>query len=253
MRLWRKLEVSAYQIACYLAMEVLSVEVEHFYKMVQERAGLADREKAKEVIKAVFGALRDRISPGGADNLASQLPRELWDLWDAGFLHDVARVIGGVDRMDREEFLARVQNTAHLSNTNEAESATLAVFRTLREQITSGEQHSVYLQLPDDLKELWAEARPPEQIVEGKYNSQAIGPAQALIQRSDDQIENAVKELLEANAMIDAGGINVEAHQGRVLLKGKVGSRDQIERAAKVAHQALGVIEVENDLEAEEE
>lgn len=229
------------------------MEVEHFYKLVQERAGLDDREKAKQVIRAVFGALRDRISPGGADNLASQLPKELRELWEAGFLHGVARVMGGVNRMDRDEFLARVQNTSHLADVNEAESAILAVFRTLREQITPGEQHSVYLQLPDDLKELWAEARPPEQMVEGKYNSQAIGPAQSLIHRSDEQIAHAVKELLDANTMIDAGEIDVEAHQGRVLLKGKVGRLNEIERATRIAHQALGVTQVENDLEAEEE
>jgi uncharacterized protein (DUF2267 family) len=228
------------------------MEVERFFREVRDRAGLETREQVENAVRAVFGALRDRISPGGAANVASQLPRELRELWDAGVLHEAARVIGGVDRMDQEEFLRRVQNACHLPDINQAESVTRAVFAVLQEQITPGESHAVEAQLPPDLKEMWAEERPPT-VVEARYDSHAIGPAQASLQRSDEQVERSVRELLDANDTIDASRIEVEAHQGRVHLKGHVRTAEEAKRASSVASRALGVVEVENELEAEEE
>ncbi len=137
------------------------MQTEEFLRKVRIRAGLSDNEKARQVIHAVFGALRARISHGGGDNIADQFPKELKELWESGVGQHIARSLVGVDRMDLSEFLSRVQNTAHLADIVEAEVAARAVFMTLHEQISSGARHSLENQLPEDLREFWRLSTPP--------------------------------------------------------------------------------------------
>ena len=125
-----------------------------FYRMVMSMAGNRDRELAERATAAVFHALRDRLTPEEADQLAAQLPRELRQLWDQG-----AREGRVPTKLHLPEFLERVKDRADLPSAKEARWMTLAVFAALKEHVSPGESADVWSQLPKDLKELWAEAR----------------------------------------------------------------------------------------------
>jgi len=220
-----------------------------FLRKVRERAGLKDVDEARRAADAVFGALRDRISHAGGDNVAAQLPRELRKLWESGLTEHLARSLAGVERMDLHEFLARVQNTGHLGSIGEAEVATRAVFTTLREQITPGAQRSIENQLPGDIRELWRVSLPAEMApAEGLYGPERIGPAAAEVFRSDAEIAEEVNDLLRASDQLDAEKVDVRVRRGVVTLRGVVGSSGQWEAAGRIAREALGAKEVQNEL-----
>ncbi len=48
-----------------------------FLRTVQPKTGQIDREEARRATAAVFHALRDRLTPVEAEQLAAQLPRPL--------------------------------------------------------------------------------------------------------------------------------------------------------------------------------
>jgi uncharacterized protein (DUF2267 family) len=71
---------------------------DEFLRCVQEKIGRIDREEATLATAAVFQALRDRITPVGAEQLAAQLPRELKAIWEAGEAGDRRRPGSGARR-----------------------------------------------------------------------------------------------------------------------------------------------------------
>jgi uncharacterized protein (DUF2267 family) len=122
--------------------------------MAMSIASNRDRKLAERATATVFHTLRDRLTPGEADQLAAQLPRELRQVWDQG-AHE-GRV---PTKLHLPEFLERVKDGAGLPSAKEARWMTLAVFAALKEHVSTGESADVWSQLPKDLKELWAEAR----------------------------------------------------------------------------------------------
>jgi uncharacterized protein (DUF2267 family) len=223
------------------------MQTSEFIRKIKDRTGTEDDEQVYQYIRGVFSVLRDRISIGGAHNLATQLPKELRDIWESGFVHDVLQAVKGTEHKGLETFIGHVQNAAHLGNADEAERITRAVFATLKEQISKGEIHSIANQLPEDLRRLWMESTPEE----GYYTSKRIGPAAAEVFRTDHQLEEEVEYLLELNDEVDESTINVHVEQGQVHLSGVVKSEQEREAAAKSAKHVLGVTEVINDLSVE--
>jgi uncharacterized protein (DUF2267 family) len=53
-----------------------------FYERVRREAGLKSSREARFLIIAVFGALKEQLSPGEAGDVCAQLPRDLKDLWE---------------------------------------------------------------------------------------------------------------------------------------------------------------------------
>lgn len=53
-----------------------------FYDRVRGDAGLASLVEARNVTRSIFGALKDQLSPGEADDVLSQLPKDLKDVWE---------------------------------------------------------------------------------------------------------------------------------------------------------------------------
>src|SRR5215470_11008740 len=125
--------------------------------------GIADRlecddRRAESVTFAVFGELRDRISPEERRDLRAQLPTPLKRLWEVGDRDDRP-----ANRIRRHEFIGRVRQRAVLRDDDEAERAVRAVFAQLQRLLGSptgreGEAWDIYSQLPKDLKELWLDA-----------------------------------------------------------------------------------------------
>ena len=52
-----------------------------FVDRVRREAGLPSERRAEILVDAVFGALKDQLSPGGADDIHAQLPRDLKRVW----------------------------------------------------------------------------------------------------------------------------------------------------------------------------
>ena len=124
-----------------------------FYRKVLEETGQASREAAKRATAAVLHALRDRLTPEEADQVAAQLPRELKAVWEAGGAPGRRPV-----KLDRKEFYERVKAEAGLASQRESRWYTIAVFAALKAQLSPGEAEDIWAQLPKDLKEVWEEA-----------------------------------------------------------------------------------------------
>lgn len=125
-----------------------------FYRTVMATGGVASREVARRATAAVFHALRDRLQPAEADQVAAQLPVELKAVWHAGEALERAPV-----RTNRQRFYERVKAEADLTSIADARAATRAVFAALELALTPGEAEDVVAQLPKDLKGVWTTAR----------------------------------------------------------------------------------------------
>jgi uncharacterized protein (DUF2267 family) len=124
-----------------------------FYRRIREQLGPGEDEATERGTAAVFHALRDRLTPREADQVAAQLPALLKDVWTAG-----ERVEREPTKLHRSEFLERIRQDAGLMTARQAEWLTVAVFSALKTQLSEGEAEDVVAQLPKDLKELWVEA-----------------------------------------------------------------------------------------------
>lgn len=54
---------------------------EEFYERVRKEAGLASTQQARWMTLAVFAALKEQLSPGEAEDVLAQLPKDLKELW----------------------------------------------------------------------------------------------------------------------------------------------------------------------------
>jgi uncharacterized protein (DUF2267 family) len=54
---------------------------EEFYQRVKDGTGVASSAEARWITLAVFGALQKQLSPGEAEDVLAQLPKELKELW----------------------------------------------------------------------------------------------------------------------------------------------------------------------------
>ena len=55
---------------------------QEFYDRVRREAGLKTIREARFLTIAVFAALKEQLSPGEADDVCAQLPRDLKDVWE---------------------------------------------------------------------------------------------------------------------------------------------------------------------------
>lgn len=60
----------------------LKLHRKEFLARVRDEAGLASEREARVATQAVFAALKDQLSPGEADDVHAQLPRDLKSVWE---------------------------------------------------------------------------------------------------------------------------------------------------------------------------
>jgi uncharacterized protein (DUF2267 family) len=53
-----------------------------FYERVRREAGLKSAREARFLTIGVFTALKEQLSPGEADDVMAQLPRDLKEVWE---------------------------------------------------------------------------------------------------------------------------------------------------------------------------
>lgn len=59
----------------------LKMHRDEFYERVRREAGLPTTREARWVVLAVFAALKEQLSPGEAEDVMAQLPRDLKEIW----------------------------------------------------------------------------------------------------------------------------------------------------------------------------
>jgi uncharacterized protein (DUF2267 family) len=62
--------------------EPIKMKHEEFSERIVRDAGLPSKREARWMTLAVFAALKEQISPGEAQDVMAQLPKDLKELWD---------------------------------------------------------------------------------------------------------------------------------------------------------------------------
>jgi uncharacterized protein (DUF2267 family) len=128
-----------------------------FIRDVAHRLG-CDEGRAEAITSVVLQALRNRLTPKEASDVAAQMPSGLKRIWNEGESPERT-----VERVHRAEFIGQIRQRAVLPDDAEATRGTKAVFGALQRLLgsptgTEGEAWDVFSQLPKDLKSLWLES-----------------------------------------------------------------------------------------------
>ena len=59
----------------------IKMDREEFYERVMREAGLPSHRDTRWMVLAVFAAIKEQISPGEAEDVMAQLPKDLKELW----------------------------------------------------------------------------------------------------------------------------------------------------------------------------
>ena len=118
---------------------------------VMDEMGWEDRHRAYSALRAVLHAVRDRLPPDEAVNLAAQLPMLIRGFYYEGW-HPADKPL---KYRHKEDFLEAVQNKSPMLDSGELESTISAVFKVLSEQAPGGEVEQVKTALPAEVRELW--------------------------------------------------------------------------------------------------
>lgn len=134
-------------------LDIIDRSAEKAHVWVNELAdelGTDDRHYAYRVLRAFLHALRDRLSPAEAAQLAAQLPIFVRGVFYEGW--EPARAAS--PSRDLHSFLAGVAGEGVLAGDTEASFAVAAAARVLRRRISEGESASVLHELPAHVREL---------------------------------------------------------------------------------------------------
>lgn len=136
-----------------------------FLDIVKQEGGLRNRDEAERATRIVFDLLHHRITEEEAQDVRSQLPEQLANLWEGGttWMEWLFSKLAPHHTYTRQEFIDEV-NARKGDIMATGEQIVRAVFYALQSQISPGEARDVAAQLPRDLKQLWDESRPLEQI-----------------------------------------------------------------------------------------
>ena len=66
---------------------------------------------------------------------------------------------------------------------------------------------------------------------------------------TDDYLVDEIRSKLASDQIVKGGAIEVEVHDGAVVLKGKVEEEKQKDKAEKIAKKVNGVKSVKNDIQ----
>lgn len=119
-------------------------------KMVAERLGTDDYEKAYQALRAVLHVLRDRLTIEEGADLAAQMPLIL-----KGVFYDSFRPANlPVKIKTKEDFFSKVEANSRGFGDLDGALATMAVFEVIEEKISDGELADIQGNLPLNLKDL---------------------------------------------------------------------------------------------------
>lgn len=118
---------------------------------VQATMGWDNRDKAYMTLRGVLHAIRDRLTPDEAVDLAAQLPMLVRGFYYEGW-HPAHKPL---KYRHKQQFLEQVAKEAPWLETDELEQAVTAVFGVVAKETHGGEAAQVRHMLPAELRELW--------------------------------------------------------------------------------------------------
>jgi uncharacterized protein (DUF2267 family) len=201
------------------------MDMHEFLDMIMDKLELSDSSEAEQITRVVFMTLQEQITSGAARKIASELPEDIANFWQTSS-----------EGVQIPEEAGRAGGEMTFAPTSEYEE----------EVPMLGPEYDV--PTGADVEHVSPIPPPREGSPAGSYISEEIGPSAAYVYRSDEQLRNEIEQLLGANDAIDASNIHVAVHMGEVTLIGHVKSGAEADTAAHVAKEALGAIEVINDL-----
>lgn len=122
-----------------------------FYRRVQKRANLPNEMLARRATVAVLQTLHWRLPEAQADNIEANLPPELQKLWRGSLGMRLSKKLGRIDKLDKGQFVSRIQDLTRQGTTQAAEKLAAAVLHVLKEAIPLGETKHMLTQFPEDL------------------------------------------------------------------------------------------------------
>ena len=114
-----------------------------------------DPHKSYRALRGVLHALRDRLPPTEAVQLAAQLPMLIRGFYFEGW-HPADKP---EKYRHKKQFLHRVVEEAPWLPENDIERVITAVFEILSSELGEGETNQVRAALPREIRELWARPR----------------------------------------------------------------------------------------------
>jgi uncharacterized protein (DUF2267 family) len=111
-----------------------------------------DPHRAYRALRAVLHALRDRLPPAEAADLAAQLPLLIRGIYYEGW-HPAGKP---VKTRSLDEFLAPVAAAFRADPQSPPAEVARVVFRVLTRRVSFGEVRDVISNLPEDVQDLWA-------------------------------------------------------------------------------------------------
>ncbi|MGW0229615.1 DUF2267 domain-containing protein [Actinopolymorpha singaporensis] len=120
----------------------------HVLNNIEQQYGMSKEHRniSYAALRAVIHTLRDRLTVEEAAELGAQLPMLIRGIYYEGWVPTRAPV-----KMDREEFLARVQREFNFRADGGIELLVQRVLQALRDHITEGEWEDVKSSVPRDL------------------------------------------------------------------------------------------------------
>ena len=140
--------MTAHRIA---AFERTLEKTEAWLAHLDAALGWDNRQHSYAVLRSVLHAIRDRLPPQEAVDLAAQLPMLV-----RGFFFEGWRLAGKPRRYrHKAEFLAQLAQEAPWVPAEDRERVVTAVFALLSSELGGGETEQVRDSLPAELRELW--------------------------------------------------------------------------------------------------
>lgn len=142
-----------------LDFEKYAAKGNEFVRLVAENL-LVPRDKAGRIIRAVFHALRNRLSPEESFQFMAQLPMVMKAVYVDGwkFDYEFNRIHHLTDFLDEIRKVDGNQAGYDFGNNAKAKVAVAAVFKALNYFISEGEMHDVMGVMPQELKEFVKES-----------------------------------------------------------------------------------------------
>jgi uncharacterized protein (DUF2267 family) len=131
-----------------------TVQITHIWiNELDERLGWNNKPRTYRLMKAVLHALRDWLPLNEMADFGAQLP----ELVRGAYYEQWRPAITPVKKRNKEEFLARVDQSFKQDPIPKTAEAVIAVFELLSRKITAGEIEDVRHSLPQELRNLWPE------------------------------------------------------------------------------------------------
>ena len=140
-----------------MAVKKISPNEQAFLKKVMQRSSIPDIYDARDITIVVLRSLRDLMSTDASERTAEEFSDEqIAKLWkdDNPIVAALAKLRPPLN-VDTETFLRRVKQEGGVPKNVSPESAVIAVFSAIREELSSERTQEIASFLPDGLKVMW--------------------------------------------------------------------------------------------------